>query len=89
VQNAEQGNGTIWSRIQQRLGLKAKDELYKLYGDGTFNEIGITGEHDLDLFVNEVVKNGPRFSHYQPEKLEYFVSRIYELRKNNSNNTTG
>lgn len=89
IQNAEQSDGTIWSRIQQRLGLKAKDELYRLHGDGTFETIDTTGDTELDAFVTEVKENGPRFSHYSSEKLEHFVSRIYELRKNNSNNTAG
>jgi hypothetical protein len=69
--------------------LKAKDELYRLHGDGTFETIGITGDAELDSFIDEVKENGPRFSHHSSEKLEYFVSRIYELRKNNSNNSTG
>jgi hypothetical protein len=71
------------------LGLRAKDELYRLYGDGTFTTITVTGDTEFDDFVKEVTVNGPRFSNYTPEKLEYFVSRIYELRENNRNNSAG
>lgn len=89
MQNAEQGDSTIWSKIQQRLGLRAKDELYRLHGDGVFNTLAQSGDTEFDEFVNEVTANGPRFSNYTPEKLEYFVSRIYELRENNRNNSAG
>jgi hypothetical protein len=34
------------------------------------------------MFVEETMLKGPRFNNYSKEDLEYFISRIYELRKN-------
>lgn len=73
------------------MGIKAKDELYKLYGENQFKDLKIDPQVDPALydFVNETVTKGPKFSNYSPEQVEHFVSRIYELRKDNSNNTAG
>jgi hypothetical protein len=38
-------------------------------------------------FVEETKTKGPKFSNYNAETIETFVSRIYELRKDNTNNT--
>jgi hypothetical protein len=91
VQNSEQGNGTLWSRIQERSNVKIKDELYKLYGQDKFESIKIDATIDPELakFVEETKTKGPKFSNYPQEKLRSFVERIYELRKNQSNNTAG
>lgn len=90
MQNAEQGEGTIWSRIQGRLGIKAKDELYKIYDQTKFEDLKVDVNIDPDLynFIEETKTKGPKFSNYTHEKINYFVSRIYELRKDNSNNST-
>jgi hypothetical protein len=50
-------------------------------------EIDSTTDPELFEFVEETKLRGPKFANYSPEKIEYFVSRIYELRKNNSNHT--
>jgi hypothetical protein len=65
--------------------------LYKLYGSGLFEilEVDATTDPALFKFVEETKTKGPKFSNYSKEKLENFVNRIYELRKNNSNNTAG
>jgi hypothetical protein len=42
----------------------------------------------LFKFVEETRTKGPKFSNNSKENLENFVNRIYELRKNNSNNPT-
>ena len=62
-----------------------------LYDAGAFTEVDVDATIDPELFnfINETLTRGPRFSNYEPEKIRYFVSRIYELRKDNSNNTTG
>jgi hypothetical protein len=88
VQNGEQQEATIWQRIQRA---RSKDELYKLYGSKVFDELIIDGsvESDLAKFITETQEHGPKFSNYPREKLESFVERIYELRKNQSNNTAG
>ena len=91
MQNAEQGNETIWSRIINRSSARPKDELYKLYSAKVFDtlEVDATTDPELAKFVEETKIKGPKFSNYTAEKIEYFVSRIYELRKNNSNHTAG
>ena len=65
--------------------------MYVAYGKDNFRSLVVdeTTDPDLFKFVNETKTKGPKFSNYSATKLEYFLSRIYELRKNNSNNTTG
>jgi hypothetical protein len=84
IQNSEQGEGTIWSRIQQRSNARAKDEMYKLYGQDKFANITVDATIDPELanFVEETQTKGPKFSNYSNEQLESFVERIYALRKN-------
>ena len=90
MQNAEQGEETIWSKIISRSNARPKDELYKLYGAKVFDTLVVDATTDPELakFVDETKNKGPKFSNYTTDKIEYFVSRIYELRKNNSNNAT-
>jgi hypothetical protein len=75
----------------QNNGARPKDELYKLYGANAFEQLVIDENVDPELakFVNETITKGPKFSNYASEKLNQFVSRIYELRKDNPNNTAG
>jgi hypothetical protein len=65
--------------------------LYIEYAADKFE--GLVVDQDLDNefynFIEDIKTNGPRFYGYTPEQLENFVSRIYELRKNNSNNAAG
>ena len=65
--------------------------MYILYNIDKFNTLTIDKETDPKLwaFVEETKTKGPKFSNYTVETLEKFVDRIYELRKNNSNNTAG
>jgi hypothetical protein len=72
-----------------RVTTRPIDQLYKDYSDHQFQDIPVT-EDDPELykFVQDVRKNGPVFGNYPAEKLEIFEERIYELRKNNLNNST-
>jgi hypothetical protein len=65
--------------------------LYRLYGEHEFKDIVVDEATDFELsnFIKETHSRGPKFSNYSADKIEHFVSRIYELRKNNSNNTAG
>lgn len=65
--------------------------MYKLYGAKIFDILEVDKETDPELakFIEETKTKGPKFSNYSAERLETFVNRIYELRKNNSNNTAG
>lgn len=62
-----------------------------LHDAGAFTDIDVDATTDPELakFIEETLTRGPRFSNYEPEKIRYFVSRIYELRKDNGNNTAG
>jgi len=78
----------LWSRIHR---IRAKDELSKEFSDHGFNDFTIDADEDPELydFVEAVKNNGPKFNDYAPEKLERFADKIYELRKNNPNNSAG
>jgi hypothetical protein len=84
VQNAEQGSSTLWARIANRDQMRPVDRLYKEYSEHEFKNIEVNSEDEPELFefVTRIRKHGPKFSIYSSEKLEYFASRIYELRKN-------
>lgn len=73
----------------QRSHAKSKDELYRLYSSNVFDhlEVDETTDPELAKFVDETKTKGPKFNNYSKEKADYFVSRIYELRKDNPNNT--
>ena len=91
IQNEEQNSpSSIWSKVNSQLNLKSRDQLYIEYSADKFE--GLAVDQDLDNefynFIEDIKNNGPRFYGYTPEQLENFVSRIYELRKNNSNNAT-
>jgi hypothetical protein len=68
-----------------------KDQLYVEYSKDQFTGILIDKEAEPELynFVEDCKANGARFYGYDEETIEYFARRIYELRKNQSNNTPG
>lgn len=68
-----------------------KDQLYVEYSKDQFTSILIDKETEPELynFVEDCKANGARFYGYDEETIEYFARRIYELRKNQSNNTPG
>ncbi len=68
-----------------------KDQLYVEYSKDQFTSILIDKEAEPELynFVEDCKANGARFYGYDEETIEYFARRIYELRKNQSNNTPG
>lgn len=64
--------------------------MYVEYSADQFQGIVVDKNKEPELyeFVEYIKSNGPRFYSYSTDQLEYFASRIYELRKNNANNTT-
>lgn len=52
-------------------------------------EVDPVTDPELAKFIEETRTKGPKFSNYASETIEHFVSRIYELRKDNSNNSAG
>ena len=68
--------------------LKPKDFLYKEYNKDQFK--GLTFDEDDEPELYKFImdsEDGPKFNNYSVDILKYFARRIYELRKNNSNNT--
>ncbi len=65
--------------------------MYRLYDVDQFRDLIIDKFTDPALFefVEETKTRGPKFANYSTERLQEFADRIYELRKNNSNNTAG
>jgi len=93
VQNAEQGNTTIWARIQDRVvdpDVKTREQLYIEYSKDQFKGLEVNKDLEPELynFVEDIKQNGARFYGYTPEQIEHFAKRIYELRKYNTNNAT-
>jgi len=73
-----------------RVTTRPIDQLYKDYADHQFRDIPVNADDaELYNFVEDVRKNGPVFGNYPADKLEIFEERIYELRKNNLNNSAG
>jgi hypothetical protein len=70
---------------------RAKDELSKEFSDHGFNDFAVDEKEDPELyqFVETIKNSGPRFNDYAPELLEKFADKIYELRKNNPDNSAG
>ena len=56
----------------------------------SFKDLIVDPNEDLELysFIEETKKKGPRFSNYTLDRLEIFVKKINEFRKNNTNNST-
>ena len=62
-----------------------------MYGAKVFDTLEVDPITDPKLFdfIEETKTKGPKFANYSTETVKTFVSRIYELRKDNSNNTPG
>lgn len=69
---------------------KPIDLLHTEYAKDKFANIVVDPDKEPELakFI-EQNKEKPRFSNYSSDILRYYIRRIYELRKNNSNNTAG
>jgi hypothetical protein len=49
----------------------------------------IVADQELNSFVEDIKSKKFSFASYPTEELKYFAQKIYELRKNKSNNTAG
>lgn len=83
VQNAEQGDSTLWQRVLNRDQMAPVDRLYREYSINEFKDIDVTDNDDPEFvkFVTRIRERGPKFSIYTQEQLERFARKIYELRK--------
>lgn len=73
----------------QELHIKPIDLLYNEYAKDNFAAITVDPQKEPELaeFI-EKSKEKPRFNNYSQDALKYYARRIYELRKDNNNNTT-
>jgi hypothetical protein len=64
--------------------------LYSEYSSDQFKGLTVDKELEPELyeFVEYVKENGARFYMHTAEQIDHFAKKIYELRKNNSNNAT-
>lgn len=72
------------------LHIKPIDLLYNEYAKDQFARLIVdkSKEPELAEFI-EKSKEKPRFNNYSQDALKYYARRIYELRKDNTNNTAG
>jgi hypothetical protein len=95
VQNAEQQPTSIFKKILEKRVtedvFKPMDRLYIEFNKDRFNGIHIDIDTDPELykFIQAIQNGSHKFDDYPHEEIEYYASRIYELRKDNSNNTPG
>ena len=63
--------------------------MYSEYSSDQFKGLTVDKELEPELyeFVEYVKENGARFYMHTAEQIDHFAKRIYELRKNNSNNS--
>ena len=80
----------MWARINKRnTDLKPRSQLHVEYGRDGFQGIQVNKDLEPELynFVEDCKVNGARFYGHNEETLEYFARRIYELRKDQPDNT--
>ena len=87
MQNQEQTTNSIWARVA---GIKPREQLYIEYSKDQFKGLQVDKnlEPELFEFIEDIKSNGPRFYGYTEEQIKHFEERIYELRSNNTNNST-
>lgn len=95
VQNAEQNENTLFKRILKATNredfFKPIDRLYIEYNKDQFRNIKVGQQEEPELyqFINDIKNGTHKFHDYPQEDIDYYASRIYELRKNYDNNSTG
>ena len=63
--------------------------MYYEYGKDEFKGLTLNENDDPKLykFIEDIKRVGPKFYGYPIDELEYFARRIYELRKDQPDNT--
>jgi hypothetical protein len=69
---------------------KTMDRLYIEYNRDRYADVlaDPTEEPELVDFIKSINNGTKKFNDYTQEELDYFAERIYELRKDNSDNPT-
>ena len=92
IQNQEQSKSSLWFKIRTKTDdpFKALDRLHIEFDKDGFDGIIVdpSEEPELYQFINDIKTGIHKYGDYPEEQINYFASRIYELRKNQSNNPT-
>lgn len=92
VQNQEQTRSSLWFKIRTKQNdpFKPLDRLHIEFDKDGFEGIIVspTDEPELYQFLEDIKTGIHKYGDYPEEQINYFASRIYELRKNQSNNPT-
>ena len=69
---------------------KTMDRLYIEYNRDRYADVQADPQEEPELidFIQSINAGTKKFNDYTQEELDYFAERIYELRKNNSDNPT-
>jgi hypothetical protein len=80
----------LWQRIAVKSDdpLRPIDRMYVEYARDQFKGLNIDEavEPELTEFVKSIQSGLRKYNDYPAEQLEYFAQRIYELRKDNTDN---
>jgi len=93
IQNEEQKDPrSFWQRLKNTRHtdpFKTIDRLYIEYNKDHYADVvfDTAQEPELAKFINDINSGAKKFNDYPTEELDYFAEKIYELRKDNSNNS--
>ena len=86
VQNQEQTRSSLWFKIRTKKddSFKPLDRLHIEFDKDGFNGIIIDANEEPELyqFLEDIKTGTHKYGDYPEEQINYFASRIYELRKN-------
>jgi hypothetical protein len=86
VQNQEQTRGSLWFKLRTKKddSFKPLDRLHIEFDKDGFDGIIVNAieEPELYQFLEDIRTGAHKYGDYPEEQINYFASRIYELRKN-------
>jgi hypothetical protein len=86
VQNQEQTRGSLWFKIRTKNddSFKPLDRLHIEFDKDGFESIIVDADEEPELhkFLEDIKTGIHKYGDYPEEQINYFASRIYELRKN-------
>jgi hypothetical protein len=86
VQNQEQTRGSLWFKIRTKNNdsFKPLDRLHIEFDKDGFDSIIVDANEEPELyqFLEDIKTGTHKYGDYPEEQINYFASRIYELRKN-------
>jgi hypothetical protein len=86
IQNQEQTRGSLWFKIRTKNNdsFKPLDRLHIEFDKDGFDSIIVDANEEPELyqFLEDIKTGTHKYGDYPEEQINYFASRIYELRKN-------